>query len=328
MMPQRLLSDVIGGNHNSVACSDEAGGTVNSREANIANTINARKIKNSDKIKSYFKLIRPVNALMMGLAVVVGEVAILGGVPNAIKIICGFLVSFFLTSAAMVVNDIVDIDIDRINTPDRPIPSGSVSIKSAKLYAAILAIAGILSAFPLSAYGVPLAVITFLISLAYNLRGKRAGLLGNVMVAYCVAVPFLFGGLAVAETIDIKISVFFLLAFLATTGREVVKGIADMEGDRIKGIATLALSRGPKKAALAAAALYLGAVALTPIPAIFGILGFWYSILVAFVDIGFVYSSTIILRKQDKKTALRVKRDTMIWMLLALLAFLFGGLSS
>ncbi|MEM3484624.1 MAG: UbiA family prenyltransferase [Candidatus Methanomethyliaceae archaeon] len=326
MMLRKLRSD-LGENINNVRVDpDLTKYTSIDTRPDASSVIITKENCNSEKIKSYIKLIRPVNALMMGLAVVVGEVAILGDLPHIIKIVFGFFVSFFLTSAAMVINDIVDVDVDRINAPERPIPSGSVSIKSAKLYAAILALAGILSAVPLSAYGVPLALMTFLISLAYNLRGKKAGFIGNMMVAYCVAVPFLFGGLAVAETIDIKIAVFFLLAFLATTGREVVKGIADMDGDRTKGIATIALSCGPKRAALVAAILYLSAVALTPIPTVFGILGLWYTIIVVVVDVGFVYSSVVILRKQDRRTAIRVKGQTMIWMLLALLAFLFGGM--
>lgn len=324
MMRQRSLSKTTSNHSLNENGERDASKDINTRAKESAIHPNKHKIFNT--IESYIEIIRPLNALMMGLAVVVGEIAILGEIPHTIKILSGFLVSFFLASAAMVINDIVDVDIDRINAPNRPIPSGRVHTKTAKLYAALLVIAGVLSAVPLSAYGVPLAVITFLISLAYNLKGKKTGLLGNMMVAYCVAVPFLFGGLAVAESIDVKIGVFFLLAFLATTGREVVKGIADMEGDRTKGIATLALSHGPKNAASVATILYLSAVALTPIPVMVGVLGMWYAILVAVVDVGFIYSSAIILRKQDKSTALKVKGQTMIWMLLALLAFLFGGL--
>ncbi|MGQ9760118.1 MAG: UbiA family prenyltransferase [Candidatus Methanomethylicaceae archaeon] len=280
----------------------------------------------SEMVRPYIVLIRPINALMMGLAVVVGEVAMLGAIPNSIKIVFGFFVSFFLTASSMVINDILDVEIDRINMPNRPIPSGMVSSGSAKLYATILMILGILSAFPLSIYAVPLAIITFIVSLAYNMRGKRAGFIGNTMVAYCVAVPLLFGGLAVADAIDLKIMVFFLLAFLATTGREVVKGIADMEGDRTKGIATVALSRGSKEAGIVAALFYMSAISITPLPSLIGVVGVWYAVLVVFVDLGFIYSSVCILRKQDRETALKVKSQSMIWMLLALLAFLFGGL--
>lgn len=285
-----------------------------------------RQRSHSEVVQPYIALIRPVNALMMGLAVVVGEVAMLGAIPDLIKILFGFFVSFFLTSSSMVINDILDVEIDRINMPNRPIPSGRVSPRSAKIYAVTLMFFGILSAFPLSVYAVPLAIITFLVSLIYNIKGKKGGLIGNIMVAYCVAVPLLFGGLAVADTIDAKIAVFFLLAFLATTGREVVKGIADIKGDRIKGIATVALSHGPKQAATVAALFYMSAVSITPLPSIMGVVGIWYSALVGFVDLGFIYSSIRILTKNDRETALKVKSQTMIWMLLALLAFLFGSL--
>jgi geranylgeranylglycerol-phosphate geranylgeranyltransferase len=283
--------------------------------------------KSVSKISAYAKIIRPVNAVMMGLAVIVGEVAIAGGIPDAFQMLFGFFVSFFLTASAMVMNDIVDIEIDRINAPDRPLPSGAVSKNAATVLGVMLVFFGVLSAVPISTYAIILAIFTFIISLSYNLYGKKLGLPGNMMVAFCIAVPFLFGGIAVSSTINVTIIVFFLLAFLASVGREVTKGIADIEGDKIKGIKTIALVNGAKTAALGAAIFYILPVLITPIPYIWGNIGIFYMLIVLIVDAGFVYSSVYIIRNQSKEAALKVKTQARIWMLLALVAFFVGGIT-
>jgi geranylgeranylglycerol-phosphate geranylgeranyltransferase len=277
---------------------------------------------------AYGRMIRPVNCFMMGLAVIVGEVAIAGGLPSLPQAAFGFLVSFLLAGSSMVINDIIDLQIDMVNAPDRPLPSGAVSTGSAKVFAAALTIMGVLSAAALSPYALAVAVATFFISLAYNLYGKKLGLPGNLMVAFCIAVPFLFGGMAVSSILDVNVAVFFLLAFLASVGREITKGMADIEGDRLKGIKTVALANGTWVAAILSAAFYMGAVALTPFPYLTGNLGIYYLAIVLVVDAGFAYSSASILRRQDKPEALKVKRQVRVWMLLALLAFLAGGLTS
>jgi geranylgeranylglycerol-phosphate geranylgeranyltransferase len=280
----------------------------------------------SNPLLAYGRMIRPVNCVMMGLAVIVGEVAIAGGLPSVPQAVFGFMVSFFLAGSAMVVNDIVDLQIDMVNEPSRPLPSGAVSTGSAKVFAAVLALLGALSAAGISPIALIIAVATLFISLAYNLYGKRLGLPGNIMVAFCIAVPFLFGGLAVSSILDINVAVFFLLAFLASVGREITKGMADIEGDRLKGIRTVALVNGPRVAAALSAAFYMSAVAITPFPYITGNLGIYYLAIVLVVDAGFAFSSASILRHQNKPAALKVKRQVRVWMLLALLAFLAGGL--
>jgi len=281
----------------------------------------------SSLLRACLRMVRPVNFVMMGVAVIVGEVAILGGIPSISQMFYGFIVSSFLTASSMVINDIVDLDIDRINAPDRPLPSGMISRRSALIFAGVLTVLGIAAAIPLSVYAVVVAVLTFVVSLSYNLYGKRIGLPGNMMVSFCVAVPFLFGGIAVANTIDITIAVFFLLAFLANVGREITKGIADMEGDKSKKIRTMALVYGPKMAARAAALFYITAVLITPLPYMFGNLGLYYALIVLVVDVGFLYSSFFVLRDQGKEAALKVKTQAILWMILALLAFFVGGIA-
>lgn len=275
----------------------------------------------------YILLIRPINSIMMGLAVIIGEITALNGIPRIFEIIFGFLVGFFLTASSMVLNDIVDIEIDKINMPNRPIAAGRISINTAKRYAIIIMMLGLIFSALLSINAILIAISALIISILYNFKGKRTGFLGNVMVAYCVAIPFLFGGIAVSNTINEKILIFFTLALLTTTGREIIKGIADVEGDIKKDIKTLALMYGKRKASIIAVLFYMIAIAITPIPIIMRIVGIWYLVLITIVNIGFIYSSLKILRRQDKETSMEVKKESLFWMLLALLAFLLDGIS-
>ena len=270
---------------------------------------------------------RPVNAIMMGIAVIVGEVAIAGHIPSASQILLGFLVSFSLTASSMVVNDIVDLEIDRINEPQRPLPSGALSRGQAILFGVTLALIGIAAAYLLSPYLLIIAAASLLVSLAYNLRGKKLGLPGNLMVGFTIAVPFLFGGVVVSGTVDFTVATFFLLAFLATVGREITKGIADVVGDKVKGVRTIAITKGTKVGAISAALFYLTAVAISPVPFLYNGLGVYYLAIVLAVDMGFIFSSAYLLRTHSRKAALRVKNQARIWMLLALVAFLVGGLT-
>ncbi len=269
---------------------------------------------------------RPVNCAMMGAAVIVSEIAMLGRIPSPLQMALGFAVGFLLTASAMIINDIVDLEIDRINAPERPLPSGLLSRRAAMWMAAATGALGIAASAPLSYYALAVAALTFASSYLYNTRGKQTGLLGNSMVAFCVAMPFLFGGIVVVGFIDLLVAVFFLLAFLATIGREVTKGIADMEGDRTKTIRTVALSKGARFAAGVAALFYILPVLLTPFPYLYGGIGIAYAIVVIVVDAGFCFSAVSILKSYDKQNALNVKTQARYWMLLALLAFLLGGL--
>lgn len=277
-------------------------------------------------VHDYAILTRPMNSIMMGLAVIIGEITALNDIPRINDLLFGFLVGFFLTATSMVLNDIVDIEVDKINVPNRPLPSGRISINSAKNYAIVLIILGLTFSSIISINALLIAISALSISIIYNFKGKKTGLIGNLMVAYCVAIPFLFGGIVVSNAINEKILTFFILALLATTGREIIKGIADMEGDRIRGIKTLALRYGERKAAIVAIISYLMAISITPIPIIKKIVGLWYVLLIIIVDFGFIYSSIKIMKRQDKRIALEVKRESLLWMLIALLAFLIDGI--
>lgn len=263
---------------------------------------------------------------MIGLAVLVAETIGLGTPPSSGQAVFGFLTGFLLLAGTMVFNDIQDAQVDRINSPDRPIPSGTVTIRQAYGLSIILSILALLSSLVLGIFTFLTALVALALMAYYNTRGKRTGLLGNAVVSFNVALPFFFGGLAV-NNLRPLLFIFFLLAFLANTGREVAKGIADVAGDRSKGILTIAVTRGPKRAAQLAVAFFVVAVLLSFLAPIFDQkVSLLYYPAVIIADLGFLYSSNRLIRDPTPPTVRKMKIQVLLWMFLGLVGFLMGGI--
>src|SRR5207245_9967983 len=88
----------------------------------------------SNLLVMYLSMTRPVNCLMIGLAVVVGEVINLGHVPELVKLVLGFLTASLMMAGTMVLNAVYDIEVDRVKTPTRPLPPGRDSLPSEYLF--------------------------------------------------------------------------------------------------------------------------------------------------------------------------------------------------
>lgn len=262
---------------------------------------------------------------MIGLAVIVGETIALGSLPPLSNALFGFLTASLLLAGTMVLNDIQDIQIDRVNTPNRPLPSGKIGVREAYAMSLVLSsLAIIFSAF-LGVFTLLTALVALALMAYYNTRGKKTGLLGNAVVSFNVALPFFFGGLAV-DNLRPLLFIFFLLAFLANMAREIAKGIADVAGDSAKGVRTVAVAMGTSSAARMTAALFAIAVLLSFTAPLFDhkVSPFYYPG-VAAADLGFLYSSYRLIRDQTPKTVRAVKTQVLFWMLLGLVGFLMGG---
>lgn len=280
------------------------------------------------KVAGLIRLMRPINCSMMGLAVIVGAIISardLAVVNDSLSgLMLGFITAFTLTGASMAINDYYDRDIDAINEPSRPIPSGLIKPMESLFFAAALTFIGLASAAFTCIPCLLTAIASWIISATYSTVGKRTGLPGNFLVSTCISVPFIYGSLALKSLIDLNIVFFAALAFLANTGREITKGIADVEGDKIRGVRTLAISHGARGAAYASSAFFILAVLLSPIPAILGLMHIWFLPPLILADIGFTWSSLSLIREHTKENAKRIKKITLIWMMLSLIAFIAG----
>jgi len=276
----------------------------------------------------YLRIIRPVNCAMLGFAVIVGEfVSRPPGIP-LLQTMMGFLTAFFLCAYSMVVNDIYDVEVDRVNQPKRPIPSGQLSVASAIRLSVLLLVVGMAFAvLSLNAVAVGIAAFYAFLSWLYNWWAKREGFAGNLIVASSLAIPFVYGGVVSGGSVFSSLLLMMAFtSFFAGVGREVVKGMADVEGDSKRGIGSLARSRGAKASGVVGASFFLLAVLTSWLPLFLAIANVIYLFGVWVPDAVFVYLAASILRNNSAENAHRVKNSALLGMLVGLVVFIGGGI--
>jgi geranylgeranylglycerol-phosphate geranylgeranyltransferase len=282
------------------------------------------------RLDAFLRLMRPVNCLMMGFAVIVGAALIGENVFSGafwVLLLYGFLVGFFLTGGSMVVNDIVDREIDAVNEPRRPIPSGTISVREAEVFAVLLSVLGLGLSLVISWECFVVAVFSWFVVSLYSVWGKHAGFLGNLLVSVCVVIPFVFGGFVVGRGFGGASFLFVVIAFLSNTGREVTKGIVDVEGDRKANVKTVAVRFGSRVASVVAAIFLVSGVVLSALPLKFGLVSFWFVPFVLVCDAGLIVSSVLLLRDFSRENARRIKKLVLVWFAFGLVAFLAGAVS-
>jgi len=274
------------------------------------------------KLVGLFSKMRLPNCVMIGFAVIVGEL-IASPIISTDAVFFGFMAGFLLLAASMILNDYFDREIDAINEPKRPLPAGVVKPSEAFTFSIILAALGFWFAKNSGIATLLIALLSVGLMISYNSKVKKTGLLGNAIVSTNVAIPFIYGGFVVGSP-TWSLGIFSLLAFLSSMGREIVKGIVDIAGDSTKGVRSLAATRGVAVAAKYGAALFILAVALSVVPLALGIVSFYYVPLVVICDIGFLLTSYSVLTNSSPRNAKRNKSYVLLWMTFGLLAFIVG----
>jgi geranylgeranylglycerol-phosphate geranylgeranyltransferase len=263
----------------------------------------------------------------MGFAVAVGALlatAAKFALASWVNVAFGFTTGFTLCAAAMVINDYYDRQIDAINEPKRPIPSGVIKPKEALVFMAGLIAVGFVFSFAVSSLCATVAATSLAITATYLTVGKRTGLPGNFLVSVCVAIPFIYGSVTVLGSVGLNVLLFASMAFLSNTGREITKGIVDVKGDNAEGVKTLAVLFGEKKAAAVAVVFFMSAVALTPVTWVMGLVSIWFVPFVLVTNVGLVLCSALLLWNPSRERARKIKNIVLILFLFGLLAYIFG----
>lgn len=277
----------------------------------------------------YIEILRPGNALMGAISIIL--VALIDKTIS-IPVILAMLTVFFETAAGNVINDYFDYKIDLINKPERPIPSGRISLENGRNYGYLLFAVGTMCGFLISyitnnwiPFGIVLFADVVLYLYAYTL--KTTPLLGNLTVGFMTGFGFVFGGFSINNPSIIMTSLFLgFFAFVMTTAREIVKDIEDIEGDKADCAKTLPILIGEKKPAILAAVLIIIDSALCPLLYYYHIFGILYLVVIAIAVILFIYSAILILKSQERAVAAKVSKNLKIGMLITFVAFVFGSL--
>jgi len=237
----------------------------------------SQAVSSSGAMGSWWVLFRAGNSTTGLLGVFLGSMLALGGLPEGqlawITALQAISVWSFMCSWNAL-NDYLDLEIDLINRPNRPLPSGVISEASAKSGIALMmvvslgSIIGAMSIAGDTEGGVegwyPALVIwlgaLFLLTNyestnSYSLRLKERGLPGNIAISLSVGMVVLFGAAGVFELFNERVWAMFTVGVLYNLAREIVKDIEDMGGD--EGRNTYAMRVGPEKARAVAWVLLL-----------------------------------------------------------------------
>lgn len=276
----------------------------------------------------YIEILRPGNAIMSAIVIIL--VAIIDRSFN-MPIILAMLAVFFETAAGNVINDYFDYNIDLVNKPERPIPSGRISLKNGRNYAYLLFALGTVCGFMISFITnnwIPFMIVLLadVVLYLYAYKLKSTPLLGNLAVGFMTGFGFVFGGFTLNNPNIIITSIYLgFFAFVMTTARELVKDIEDVEGDKLEGARTLPILYGERTTAILAAILIIIDCALCPLLYHINIFGIYYLAIIAIAAILFLYSAVLILKNQERATAKKVSKYLKIGMLIAFVSFIFGS---
>ncbi|MBI4999995.1 MAG: UbiA family prenyltransferase [Euryarchaeota archaeon] len=288
------------------------------------------------KAKALLELTRLEHGLMLAIGVAVGALVASGAFPPADKFALTFLTALLLEASTFALNDYFDYDIDvRNRRADRPLVRGELSRRTALVVFAALFPLGIVCSFFVNMTCFLIALLTAILAVVYDAVLKRQKLVGNFYIAYTMAIPFVFGAAAVQQGgglslgLSRPIIVIALIAFLSGTGREIMKDVQDVEGDRAVGVRSFATALGTRGALGFSSVFYLAAIAFSLLPfleASFAqyYLDYYYLMVVLVTDAMLAFTG--ISMASRKAPNLRTHRAlTLVAMFIGLIAFLVGA---
>ena len=211
-------------------------------------------------MNAYLELLRPNNGVLAVLGIIIG--AIVGATfvtSKATEIVLAIMAAFLINGAGNTINDYFDHNIDKINKPKRPIPSGRINRNTVGIYFFVLIIVSMVLAYFVSIDFLYLAVINSIVSFVYSWKLKGTPLIGNIVVSWLAASTFIGGALILQtfSSLTPAILIFAAIGFLGTLSREIFKDVEDVKGDKAHGAKTLPIVIGEQSAKFVASFVLL-----------------------------------------------------------------------
>ena len=220
------------------------------------------KLSIINKIVPYIKMLRPeisfMDLTLPAAAAMLAAFCAAGSLPPTLLFLLAVIGGFFAITSSYIFNDCFDVDIDTINLPNRPIPSGAVSWKQAFIYATALALIAISISFYLSRESFGVLLIALAVITLYSVFFKRTTPFSFVFVGIAYGlVPigiwlafdpagFIVNWKLNAANLNLPIpAILFGLMICMTDWGFTLAGVSrDLEGDKAKGAPTLPVTYG------------------------------------------------------------------------------------
>jgi len=292
-----------------------------------------RRTKNEERrttptFRAYIDLARPFTLVAPALGFISGAATAIGAFPREpwsahliVAPIIGSVMAAVLNAGNNALNQIYDLDIDRVNKPKRPLPSGRLTIPQVWAFTAVTYVLALALAWLVAPRGqhecfwlvAIAAVCTFIYSMP-PLRTKRLGIWANITIAVPRGVLLKVAGWSSVKTIA-GVEPWYIGAVfgLFLLGATTTKDFADMEGDRRGGCRTLPIQFGVRRAAWMISPSFVVPFLMIPLGAWMRILtgDFWLlQLLGAVMTLYGVYVCVLMLRRPED---LAVEENHVSW---------------
>jgi geranylgeranylglycerol-phosphate geranylgeranyltransferase len=239
------------------------------------------------------------------------------------RIVVASLSAAFIVGYGNIVNDIFDVEIDRLIKTQRPLVKGTVRKFEAVTLAIPLGLTGMALSFLISEYAFVTAALAILLLSVYSPLLKGVYFLGNLVVAAVSALAFVYGGMAVDRPLGAWVLIVF--SFLLHFGREVIKDIHDKDADIASGLKTGAAINDGRTSQLAAAFILILLAVAVLLPVVMGIYGPLYLIAILAVDAVLISSIWRLLASHEVRVMDNIAFHLKAIMPLGLVAVILGS---
>jgi len=285
-------------------------------------------VPKSTKLRTFFELGRPFTLVAPALGFLSGALTAVGAAPREtwspallVPPILGSVMAAMLNAGNNALNQIYDLDIDRVNKPKRPLPSGRLSIGDAWRFTVVTYLLSLVLAWLVAPGGrhecfwlVAIAVLCTFIYSVPPLRTKRLGIWANITIAIPRGTLLKVAGWSSVKTIA-GVEPWYIGAIfgLFLLGATTTKDFADMEGDRLGGCRTLPIRYGVRRAAWMISPSFVVPFLMIPVGAWRGVLtgDFWLlQTLGIIMTVYGVYVCYLMLRRPEE---LAVEENHVSW---------------
>lgn len=237
----------------------------------------------ASRLALYWEFARPFTLVAPALGMLSGSVTGFGADPPLslnptliFNMALGTAMAALLNAASNALNQIYDLDVDRVNKPERALPSGRISVGEAMALTLVFFLAAMALAWLVNLQCFLLALAAAVLTTAYSappLRTKARGIWANITIAIPRGVLLKVAGWSCVRSVMAPEPWFIGLIFgLFLLGASSTKDYADIEGDRAGGCRTLPIIYGVRKSAWMISPFFVFPFLLMPLGSALGVL--------------------------------------------------------
>lgn len=252
-----------------------------------------------NKVFAFIKITRPINVGITFIVVVV-SILISQEHPTELNlIIFASLSAALVTAGGNIINDIYDIEADKISHPDRVIVNNLLTKKQAFIEYNITILLSIITGSKFTLIPFIIIIFTSIVLVTYSAYLKKIPLLGNLVISGLVGLAFIYGGFVANNPVSAIVPAIF--AFLINMIREIVKDIQDIDGDKKQNIITYPIKFGISSAKKIINLISVLLIAFTFYPFLTNLYKIeYFVVMILFVDPILVLSIKNLSDKQNK----------------------------